>query len=147
MTMRLNTLKPAPGAKREGVRLGRGIGSGKGKTGGRGHKGQTSRTGSSIPVGFEGGQMPIIRRIPKRGFKNPFRVEYAVVNLKTLEKFDGEVTPQILKEKGIIKTVENVKVLGDGVISKPLTIHAAKFSKSALKKIEDAGGKAITIDN
>ena len=91
--------------------------------------------------------MPIIRRIPKRGFKNPFRVEYAVVNLKTLEKFDGEVTPQILKEKGIIKTVKNVKVLGDGVISKPLTNHAAKFSKSALKKIEDAGGKAITIDN
>lgn len=143
----LSNLKPRPGSNKRRKVVGRGRGSGHGKTSTKGDKGQKARSGGHPDPRFEGGQMPIIRRIPKRGFKNPFRVEYTVVNLKTLEKFDGEVTPQILKEKGIIKTVENVKVLGDGAISKPLTIHAAKFSKSALKKIEDAGGKAITIDN
>jgi large subunit ribosomal protein L15 len=146
----LSNLKPRPGSNKRRKVIGRGRGSGHGKTSTKGDKGQKARSGGHPDPRFEGGQMPIIRRLPKRGFKNPFRIAYTVVNLKSLESLiksgiDGEVTPQLLKEKGIVKTVENIKVLGDGAISKPLTIHAAKFSKSALKKIEGAGGKAILI--
>lgn len=141
----LNNLKPSPGSNKRRKIIGRGRGSGHGKTSTKGDKGQKARSGGHPSPRFEGGQMPILRRLPKRGFKNPFRVEYTVINLKTLNQFDGEVTPAVLKERGIVKKTNNIKILGDGVLSKPLTIYAMKFSKSALKKIENAGGKAVAI--
>ena len=142
--MDLSNLKPADGAKHSKKRIGRGHGSGQGTQAGRGHKGAQSRSGYSFKRGFEGGQMPLHRRIPKRGFHNPFRVEYAVVNLDTLsERFDAGtvVTPELLVETGIItKARRPVKVLGRGDVSKKLTVRAHKFSGKAAEKIAAAGG-------
>lgn len=147
--MKLNELSKSPEAKNKKI-LGRGPGSGTGKTAGRGQKGQKSRSGASISAWFQGGQTPLYRRLPKRGFNNArFRVEYATINLSDLNKFfnDGdEVTPEILKEKGIIKKqLCGVKVLGNGVLEKKLTIKANRFSTAAVTKIESAGGKAEVI--
>lgn len=147
--MKLNELTKAPEAKAK-KRVGRGPGSGMGKTSTRGENGQKSRSGASIPAWFQGGQSPLYRRIPKRGFNNArFRVEYATINLSDLNKHfnDGdEVTPEILKEKGIIKKqLCGVKVLGNGNLEKKLTIKANRFSTSAVTKIESAGGKAEVI--
>ena len=143
--MRLNTLSPAEGAKHSAKRLGRGIGSGLGKTGGRGHKGQKSRTGGGVRRGFEGGQMPLYRRLPKRGFKNIFAKQYVAVNVEELNKLEdgAEVTAETLKANGIIsKTLDGVKILGRGELNKKLTVKVAKMSASAKEKIEKAGGKA-----
>ncbi len=147
--MKLNELQAAPEAKAR-KRVGRGPGSGMGKTSTRGQKGQKSRSGVTIPAWFQGGQTPLYRRVPKRGFKNTrFRVEYATINLSDLNKFfkDGDtVTPELLKEKGIIKKqLCGVKVLGNGELEKKLTIKANRFSSSAVTKIESAGGKAEVI--
>ena len=142
--MRLNTLSPAEGSKKAGKRLGRGIGSGLGKTGGRGHKGQKSRSGGGVRRGFEGGQMPLYRRLPKRGFKNVLAKEYAEVNVEQLNRFDANavVDPAALVEAGILKNVlDGVRVLGNGELSKALTVRAQGFTKSAQQKIEAAGGK------
>ena len=140
----MHDLTPAVGARTAEKRLGRGIGSGTGKTSGKGHKGQWARSGGGVRIGFEGGQMPLMRRIPKRGFDNNWRKVYSVINLKELEKFeDGAVVnAQTLIEKGILSKVEpyGVKVLGDGEISKKLTVQANKFSKSAEEKIKKVGG-------
>jgi large subunit ribosomal protein L15 len=147
--MSLNNLRPPKGAKHAKKRVGRGMGSGHGKTASRGNKGAQSRSGFRYKRGFEGGQMPLHRRVPKRGFHNPFRVEYAVVNLDTLaEVFDAgsEVTPEVLRERGLVReTNVPVKVLGRGDIAKKLTIKAHKFSGTAAKKIEAAGGAAEVI--
>ncbi len=144
MGLKLHTLKPSFGATHRKKRVGRGIGSGHGKTSTRGHKGQKSRRGyGELPAFFEGGQTPFIMRIPKRGFKNPTAKEYEIVNIKILEeRFEpnSEVTPEVLKEKGIIHCTEAVKILGDGELTKPLTVKAHKFSKSAEEKIKAAGG-------
>ena len=143
--MRLNTLSPAEGAKHSAKRLGRGIGSGLGKTGGRGHKGQKSRTGGGVRRGFEGGQMPLYRRLPKRGFKNIFAKQYVAVNVEELNKLEdgAEVTAETLKANGIIsKTLDGVKILGRGELNKKLTVKVSKMSASAKEKIEKAGGKA-----
>ena len=147
--MKLNELQKAPEAK-VAKRVGRGQGSGNGKTAGRGEKGQKSRSGASIPAWFQGGQTPLYRRLPKRGFNNAqFRTEFATINLSDLNKFfkDGDVvTPELLKEKGIIKKqLCGVKVLGNGELEKKLTIRANRFSSSAVTKIESAGGKAEVI--
>ncbi|RMD45687.1 MAG: 50S ribosomal protein L15 [Aquificota bacterium] len=148
--MKLHELKPSFGATHRKKRVGRGIGSGHGKTSTRGHKGQKSRRGyGDLPAFFEGGQTPFIMRIPKRGFKNPNKKEYEIVNIKTLEeRFEpnSEVTPESLKEKGIIHCTEAVKILGDGEITKPLTVKAHKFSKSAEEKIKAAGGTVEVIE-
>ncbi len=147
--MRLEDLRPSPGAMKERKRRGRGPGSGLGKTSGRGHKGQKSRGNSKVEPWFEGGQTPIQRRLPKRGFKNFNKKVYALVNVRTLEeKFeDGEeVTPEVLLERGIIKKLlDGVKILGDGEITKPLIVKANAFSKSAKEKIESVGGKVEVI--
>jgi large subunit ribosomal protein L15 len=146
--MDLGNLKPAPGSKKRRKRVGRGDGSGHGKTAGRGHKGHKARTGGGSRPGFEGGQMPLVRRVPKRGFRNPFRKEYAVVNLKQLESFEAgtEVTPELLRDRGLIrKGAAPVKVLGDGELGKALTVKAHRFSARAAEKIEAAGGKAERI--
>ena len=146
--MRLNELKPPDGSTKSSKRLGKGQGSGYGGTSGRGHKGQLSRSGGKSRPWFEGGQMPIQRRLPKRGFTNIFRKEYAIVNLDGLNRFqDGTVvTPKLLKSIGIIKKFKDgVKILGNGELEKSLTIKAHRFSKSALSKIEGAGGKAERI--
>jgi large subunit ribosomal protein L15 len=149
--MSLNNLRPPRGAKRDRKRVGRGPGSGHGKTATRGSKGAKSRSGFRFKRGFEGGQMPLHRRVPKRGFHNPFRVEYAVVNLDTLaEVFDtgSSVTPELLRERGLVRLAHApVKVLGRGDISKQLTVHAHKFSGSAAKKIVAAGGAAELIES
>lgn len=139
--MKLHELSPAKGSKHSKKRVGRGPGSGLGKTSGKGEKGQKSRSGASTRVGFEGGQMPLIRRVPKRGFTNIFKVEYAVVNLSQLADFEGDVTPEVLVERGLVRSGRKVKVLGDGEIDKPLRVTADKFSKSARAKIEAAGGR------
>lgn len=148
--MDLNKLKPNKGATHRKKRVGRGIGSGHGKTSTRGEKGQTSRSGDSkMPARFEGGQTPFIMRIPKRGFKNPNKKEYAVVNLKTLEmRFNeaDEVTPDRLVEVGLIKKGDCVKILGQGDITKKLTVKAHAFSTSAKEKIESVGGAAIVLE-
>lgn len=148
--MRLEGLKPAEGSKRQRKRVGRGDGSGHGTYSGRGGKGQTARAGYRIVPGFEGGQTPIWKRIPKRGFHNPMRREYAYVNLDKLnEKYkDGEeVNPQNLIERGLIKEIKGgVKILGKGRLKLKLTIQAHRFSKKALMKIAEAGGKAISLD-
>ena len=147
--MKLHELNAAPEAKTR-KRVGRGPGSGLGKTSGRGENGQKSRSGASIPAWFQGGQSPLYRRVPKRGINNArFRTEYATINLSDLNKYfnDGdEVTPEVLKEKGIIKQqLCGVKVLGNGELEKKLTIKANRFSSSAVTKIESAGGKAEVI--
>ena len=138
--MKLHELSPAKGSRRPSKRVGRGPGSGTGKTAGRGHKGQKSRSGYSRRLGFEGGQMPLIRRVPKRGFTNIFRKEVAVVNLRDLGDFEGEITPDTLVEKGLVRRGMPVKILGDGEISAALTVKAHHFSRSARAKIEAAGG-------
>ena len=138
--MKLHELAPAKGSKHSRKRVGRGPGSGLGKTAGKGHKGQKSRSGYRRQAGFEGGQMTLVRRVPKRGFTNLFKTTYSVVNLHQLEGFEREVTPQSLVEQGLIKSGALVKVLGDGEVSKPLTVVAHKFSRSARAKIEAAGG-------
>jgi large subunit ribosomal protein L15 len=143
MAIALNSLAPAKGANRKNKRVGRGIGSGHPKTATRGYKGQLSRSGTSVRPGFEGGQMPLHRRLPKRGFTNVFRKEYTIVNLETLATFEtgAEVTPQVLKERGIIRTLKHgVKVLGAGDLPHALKVCAHKFSKSAVAKIQQAGG-------
>ena len=142
--MGLHKLKPAEGSKGKKFRVGRGQGSGNGKTAGRGHTGAQSRSGFKFKRGFEGGQMPLHRRVPKRGFHNAFRTEYAVVNLDVLaERFDADtiVTPELLREKGLIhSTRQPIKVLARGDISKKLTVQAHKFSGKAAEKIVGAGG-------
>ncbi len=149
--MGLHSLKPAKGSLRDRKRVGRGPGSGRGKTSGRGEKGQKSRSGYARKVGFEGGQMPLHRRVPKRGFTNaPFRKRYAYVNLGSLEAFDAGtiVTPEVLVEKGLIRSRrESVKVLGKGALTKPLTVKAHKFSAGASERIASAGGKAEVIED
>ena len=145
--MSLHNLHPAKNSRKSRKRVGRGPGSGKGKTAGRGTKGQKSISGYSRKRGFEGGQMPLSRRVPKRGFTNIFRKDYSAVNLARLNKLTkNEVKPEDFIKAGIIKGKgERIKILGQGDISSPKIIHAHKFSASALKKIEDAGGKAILI--
>lgn len=147
--MALHNLKPARGSVRTRKRVGRGPGSGLGKTSGRGEKGQKSRSGFSQKVGFEGGQMPLHRRVPKRGFSNHrFRKEYAIVDVARLERFEAGaiVTPELLLEHGIIKKLlDGVKVLAKGELSKALTVRAHKFSAGAAERIAKAGGKAETI--
>ncbi|OQC15609.1 MAG: 50S ribosomal protein L15 [Firmicutes bacterium ADurb.Bin080] len=147
--MKLHTIAPADGAVKSSKRIGRGIGSGHGKTSTKGHKGQWARSGGGVRPGFEGGQMPLTRRIPKRGFNNQFSVEYSIVNLGDLNAFEEGtlINADLLLDEGIIGklSVSGVKVLGDGELTKPLTIQAAKFSKSALEKIEKAGGKAEVL--
>ncbi|MBD3872250.1 MAG: 50S ribosomal protein L15 [Acidobacteria bacterium] len=147
--MELHNLHPAPGAKRPRKRVGRGPGSGNGKTAGRGHKGQKSRSGYSRRYGFEGGQMPLVRRIPKRGFTNIFRVEFQVVNLRDLERVfsDGDtVSPEAMVEKGLARGGKRlIKVLADGDLTKKLIVQAHKFSGSARAGIEKAGGSCEVV--
>lgn len=146
--MRLHELKPSPGSRKRRKRVGRGPGSGHGQTSGRGDKGQKARAGVSIPAWFEGGQMPLSRRLPKRGFRNPFRKEYAIVNLRDLDRIEAgtPVTPLLLLQRGLIKAVKDgVKVLGDGELSHPVTVEAHRFSAAALRKIRTAGGAAEVI--
>ncbi|MCQ2398933.1 MAG: 50S ribosomal protein L15 [Clostridia bacterium] len=145
--MRIDTIQPAVGATTSVKRLGRGIGSGLGKTAGKGHKGQWARSGGGVRVGFEGGQMPLTRRVPKRGFNNHFRKFYSVVNLSAFNNFEaGSVVDEAaLLEKGLIKEIKNstgLKVLGNGEINVAVTVKAAKFSATAKEAIEKAGGKA-----
>ena len=143
----LHDLKPAPGSHRDPKRIGRGQGSGTGKTAGRGGKGQSARTGYKRKRGFEGGQMPLHRRLPKRGFKNFTRVEYQVVNLRDLAAIEGDVTPQTLKAAGLIASLKRpVKVLGDGELGGRVSVSAHAFSKSAREKIEATGGSATVIE-
>ena len=145
--MKLHELKPAAGSRRPRKRVGRGPGSGSGKTSGRGHKGGKSRSGYSAKPGFEGGQMPLYRRIPKRGFFNPFRQTYRTVNVERLNQFAAgtTVTPELLLEQGLLKKgSQGVKVLGQGELSVALTVRAQRFTASAARKIEAAGGKAET---
>jgi len=147
--MRLHELRPAPGSRKKRKRVGRGPGSGHGQTSGRGDKGQKARSGVSIPPWFEGGQMPLSRRLPKRGFRNRFRKEFAIVNLRDLDRIEvgTTVTPLLLLERGLIKRVKDgVKVLGDGKISHPVTVEAHRFSEAALRKIDAAGGAAKVIE-
>jgi len=147
--MSLSNLRPPRGAKHPKKRVGRGPGSGHGKTASRGSKGAKSRSGFRFKRGFEGGQMPLHRRVPKRGFRNPFRVEYLVVNLDTLtEVFEAgtSVTPELLRERGVVRAATGlVKILGRGEITKALTVRAHKFSESAVKKIAAAGGATEVI--
>ncbi|MBA2873137.1 large subunit ribosomal protein L15 [Anoxybacillus calidus] len=146
--MKLHELQPAPGSRKERNRVGRGIGSGNGKTSGRGQKGQKARSGGGVRIGFEGGQTPLFRRLPKRGFTNISRKEYAIVNLDALNRFeDGtEVTPELLLETGVVSKLKaGVKILGNGQIEKKLTVKAHKFSSAAKEAIEAAGGKTEVI--
>ncbi len=138
--MKVHDLGPRKGSRFTRKRVGRGPGSGTGKTAGRGHKGQRSRSGFSHRAGFEGGQMPLVRRVPKRGFTNIFRTEYSTVNVSALESLDGEINPDSLLVRGMVRRGRPVKILGDGEISKALTVRAHKFSRSAKEKIEAAGG-------
>jgi large subunit ribosomal protein L15 len=146
--MKLHELKPAPGSTTAPKRLGRGIGSGLGKTSGKGHKGAKARSGGGKGPGFEGGQMPLIRRLPKRGFYNPFRTHYVAINVDRLEVFEdgATVTPVELIQMGIIKKIEDgVKIMGSGELTRKLTVQANKFTATAKEKIEAAGGKAEVI--
>ena len=146
--MKLHELSPAPGSVKEGYRKGRGPGSGNGKTAGKGHKGQNARSGGGVRLGFEGGQLPLYRKLPKRGFKNHFAVNYAIVNVSALDVFnEGEtVNLDALMAKGIIKKpLDGLKVLGNGEITKKLTVEASVFSASAKEKIEAAGGKTEVV--
>jgi len=144
----INTLKPAPGANRKNKRVGRGMGSGHGKTATRGYNGQHSRAGSTMRPGFEGGQMPLYRRLPKRGFNNIFSKEYVVVNLEKLATFDAgaKIDPVVLRDNGIIKNLnEDIKILGAGELTNAIHVYAHKFSKSAIEKIHKAGGSVEVI--
>lgn len=146
--MKLHELRAVPGATKAPKRKGRGTATGQGKTAGRGMNGQNSRSGGGTKPGFEGGQMPLYRRIPKRGFTNIWATEYAILNVGDLNKFEAGtvVTPELLKEAGIVKKLKDgVKVLGDGTLEKSITVQANKFSKKAIEKIESAGGKAEVI--
>lgn len=146
--MELNTLKPPAGSRKREKRVGRGEGSGHGGTSTRGHKGHRARAGGKSSRGFEGGQMPLQRRLPKRGFSNPFRQEWQIVNLKDLNRFPAGtvVDPALLRETGLIKKrEEKVKILGDGALNFPLTVKAHQFSLAAKSKIEAVGGKAEVI--
>lgn len=146
--MKLNEMTYTEGARRDRKRIGRGHGSGNGKTAGKGHKGQNARSGGGVRLGFEGGQTPLARRLPKRGFTNFNRKEYAIVNVESLNVFeDGTVvTPELLKETGLVKKeLDGVKILGNGELTKKLTVQANKFSASATTVIEQAGGKAEVI--
>ena len=147
--MKLNELRYTDGSKSTAKRVGRGTSSGMGKTSGRGQKGQKSRTGGGVRPGFEGGQNPLFRRIPKRGFNNyNFQVKYAVINVSDLNKFEdgAEITPELLKEMGLVKKqLDGIKVLGNGTLDKKLTVKASVFSKVAKEKIEKNGGKAEVI--
>ena len=143
--MKMHELSPAPGSNKDAKRIGRGHGSGNGKTAGKGHKGQKARSGRGMRAGFEGGQMPLQRRVPKRGFNNIFATRYAIVNVSDLEVFENGavIDTEALKDKGLVKKVyDGVKVLGNGALSKAVTVKAAAFSESAKSKIEAAGGKA-----
>jgi large subunit ribosomal protein L15 len=145
--MQLDSMKPAPGSRKARKRVGRGPGSGNGKTAGRGHKGQGARKSPSPGVGFEGGQMPLSRRLPKRGFKNPNRVAYQVVNLSDLEAFEAgsTVDPELLRERGLAKRRGPVKILGGGTLGHGLTVRADAFSQSAQQAIVAAGGTAEIV--
>jgi large subunit ribosomal protein L15 len=148
LKMKLHELKPNPGSTKNRKRLGRGTATGQGKTAGRGMNGQKSRSGGGVRPGFEGGQMPLYRRLPKRGFTNIFGTQFAEINVEVLNKFEdgAEITPELLKSEGIIKKqLDGVKVLGNGELTKKLTVKAHKFSKTAAEKIEAAGGKAEVI--
>ncbi|MCE5285020.1 MAG: 50S ribosomal protein L15 [Pelosinus sp.] len=146
--MKLHELAPAPGSKKERTRVGRGLGSGLGKTSGKGHKGQNARAGGGVRPGFEGGQMPLYRRLPKRGFYNKFAKEYAEVNVSELNRFEegSVVDPAALVEAGVLKNVrDGIRILGNGEISKSLTVIANGFTKSAADKITAAGGKVEVV--
>jgi large subunit ribosomal protein L15 len=146
--MKLHELKPAEGSRHERKRKGRGIGSGNGKTAGKGHKGQNARSGGGVRLGFEGGQTPLFQRLPKRGFTNINRKEYAIVNLEALNRFEEgtEVTPELLIETGVVsKEKSGIKILATGSIEKKLTVKAHKFSSAAKEAIEAAGGNAEVI--
>lgn len=146
--MKLHELKSAPGSRKTTKRLGRGTGSGLGRNSGKGEKGQKSRSGGGVRLGFEGGQMPLYRRVPKRGFKNPFKKEYAILNIDRLNIFeDGfEVNEQVLLERGLINDVrDGVKILANGSLKRSLTVRVSKFSQSAKDKIEAVGGKVEVI--
>lgn len=146
--MKLHELKPAEGSKKSPKRVGRGTGSGLGKTSGRGENGQNSRSGGGVRPGFEGGQMPLYRRLPKRGFTNIFAKKYTAINIDRLNIFENDtvVTPELLIEKGVIsKVYDGVKMLGNGELDKKLIVKATKFSKAAAEKIEAAGGKVEVI--
>jgi len=144
--MNLSTIRAPKGASEKRKRVGRGMGSGMGKTSTRGHKGQRSRSGSRLMRGFEGGQNPLHRRLPKRGFANIFRKEYAIVNLERLAELgEKDVTPEVLHKAGVVKGTLKVKVLGDGELKSAVNVRAHKFSKSAVEKITKAGGKAEVI--
>ncbi|MGI6433808.1 MAG: 50S ribosomal protein L15 [Syntrophomonadaceae bacterium] len=146
--MKLHELKSPSGANKRTKRIGRGIGSGHGKTSTKGHKGQKARSGGGVRLGFEGGQMPLQRRIPKRGFTNIFKIRYAIVNVKDLNIFDDgtEVTPELLKQHGVIKNIyDGVKILGDGVLERKLTLKVHKVSRQAAEKVTALGGKVEVI--
>lgn len=146
--MKLHELRAAEGSTKNRKRRGRGTATGQGKTGGRGMNGQKSRSGGGVRLGFEGGQMPLYRRLPKRGFTNIFGTEYTTINVKDLNRFEAGtvVTPELLEETGLVKQVKDgIKILGDGALENSLTVKASKFTKSAVEKIEAAGGKAEVI--
>jgi large subunit ribosomal protein L15 len=146
--MKIEEIKPAEGSRKRSKRVGRGVGSGHGKTACKGHKGQKARSGGTVGLGFEGGQMPLQRRLPKRGFRNPFGVEFSIVNLDTINSLTGidVITPELLREKKIVRDLKDgLKVLGDGKIERPVTVRATAFSASAAEKIAAAGGKAEVI--
>ncbi|MBR2967420.1 MAG: 50S ribosomal protein L15 [Clostridia bacterium] len=148
--MKMHTLSPAPGSKTAPKRVGRGIGSGLGKTSTKGHKGQWARSGGGVRVGFEGGQMPLARRLPKRGFDNAWKKVYTTINVSLIEEYfnDGdEVSAEILKEKGLIKKIEQygLKILGNGELTKKVTVKANKFTEAAKEKIEKIGGKVEVL--
>ena len=145
--MKLSELKAVPGSRKDRKRVGRGIGSGTGKTSGRGHKGQKSRSGGNPHPWFEGGQMPLYRRLPKRGFTNIFKKEYEIVNLAQIAGLETKdpITPEFLRGKGIVRRVNFVKILGNGELSEAVTVHAQKFSRSAVEKIEKSGGKVVIL--
>jgi len=146
--VKLEELKSPPGAKKRVKRVGRGIGSGHGKTSTRGHKGQKARSGGGTRPGFEGGQMPLQRRLPKRGFTNIFKKEYAIVNIKDLNRFEdgSEITPEVLLNAGLINSIKSeVKILGDGELEKKLTIRAHKISRQAEEKVTARGGRVEVI--
>ncbi|WP_047153237.1 50S ribosomal protein L15 [Aneurinibacillus tyrosinisolvens] len=146
--MKLHEIKPAEGSRHTRKRVGRGIGSGTGKTAGRGHKGQNARSGGGVRPGFEGGQNPLYRRLPKRGFTNPNRKVFAVVNLDKLNQFEADtvVTPELLLEAGVVRNErDGIKILGNGDLNVKLTVQAHKFSQSAVEKIEAVGGKTEVI--
>jgi large subunit ribosomal protein L15 len=146
--MKLHNLKATAGSRQEAYRKGRGIGSGNGKTAGKGHKGQNARSGGGTSLGFEGGQLPLFRRLPKRGFRNVNHVNYAIISISDLEKFDNGtvITPALLKENGLLnKEYNGLKVLGGGLLTKSLTVQAKAFSKSAETAITKAGGKIEVI--